>query len=354
MFRRYIDRMKTVIRFIGHESFSPRLALRFLTPVHAMTASIFLFAASSILVSICAAADDTAQTAGQAFSFAVTADPRAEGPSWRNALREIRDMTVNPEPAFSPPSWVVLAGDMDPARMRFADYTSVFSDPLSRPPLVPVVGNHDTGLGDFTFIRDFMIPAVPGAVRREPDSCDYYFDFRNVRMIVVDAFTKSGKEGVIYDSGRRWVEGVIRSTPASIEHVFLTFHEPAFPRGHHVTDSFNADPGQRNAFWRMLLSSGRVRAVFVGHTHFYSRMRVRDPESTAANNIAVFPNDEGGIYQVDAGAAGHGITNTFVRVQVDGKRVSIRAYAAATGDGKPFAEFDRWQLPDSDGGEKTK
>ncbi len=346
--------MKGEIHFIGHESISPRLALRCFTSVHATAASLSLFAAFSIPVPICDAADDAAQTAEQAFSFAVTADPRESGPSWRNALREIKDMTVNPEPAFSPPSWVVLAGDMDPARMRFADYTALFSNALSRPPLVPVLGNHDTAFNEFSFIRDFMIPAVPCVVRREPDSCDYYFDFRNVRLIVVDAYTKSGKDGVIRDAGRRWVEGAIRSAPAAIDHVFLSFHEPAFPRGRHLADSFNAEPEQRNAFWRMLLSSGRVRAVFVGHTHSYSRMRVRDPESAAANNIAVFPNDEGGIYQVDAGATGHGKTNTFVRVQVDGKNVAFRAYEAANGPDRPFVEFDRWQLPDADGEKKTK
>jgi len=292
-------------------------------------------------------------TSNQAFSFAVTADPRAAGDSWRNALREIRDMKVNPPPAFVPPSWILVAGDMDPANQRFEDYTGVFSNALSRPPLVPVVGNHDLGVKDFSFIRDIMIPAVPRIVRREPDPCDYYFDYRNVRLVVVDAYTKNGKSGVIRKNGRDWVERVIRSAPTGIEHIFISFHEPAFPRGRHLTDSFNENARERDAFWRMLLSScGRVRAVFVGHTHSYSRLRVRDPESAAANNSAVFPDDEGGIYQVDAGAAGNGKTNTFVRVQVDGKNISFRAYAAGTGLNQPFIECDRWQLPDSNGEKK--
>jgi len=242
---------------------------------------------------------------------------------------------------------------MDPASQRFGDYTDVFSNALSRPPLVPVVGNHDLGSGDLTFIRTVIIPAVPGIVRRETDSCDYYLDYRNVRFVAVDAYTEDGMRGVIGKSGRDWVERIIRSAPASIEHVFLAFHEPAFPRNHHLTDSFNENARERDAFWRMLLSSGgRVRAVFVGHTHSYSRLRVRDPESAAANNSAVFPDDEGGIYQVDVGAAGHGKTNTFVRVQVEGKKVSFRTFQARNGIGQPFIECDRWQLPDSDGERK--
>jgi len=292
------------------------------------------------------AVDAPVAHAADSFSFAVTADPRAEGPSWQNALREIRDMTVNPEPAFAPPSWVIVAGDIDPARRRFEDYNEIFTNALFRPPLLPVIGNHDVGFGGFEYIRDVIIPAIPGAFRRQPESCDYYIDYRNVRLVVVDAYTKSGKEGVIRGKGRKWVESVIRSAPTAIDHIFVSFHEPAFPRGRHVTDSFNSDVEQRNAFWRMLLSSGgRVRAVFVGHTHTYSRLRVRDPESPAASDLASFPDEPGGIYQVDAGAAGHGDTNTFVRVQVEGKNLFFRTYKACNGAGQPFSECDRWQVP---------
>ena len=297
------------------------------------------------LSSFLLAVDTPVARAADAFSFAVTADPRAEGPSWQNALREIRDMTVNPEPAFAPPVWVIVAGDIDPVKRRHEDYTKCFTNVLSRPPLLPVLGNHDVGFGDFVYIRDGIIPAIPGVVRRHPDSCDYYVDYRNIRLIVVDAYTKSGKAGVIRGKGREWVESVIRSAPPSVDHIFVSFHEPAFPRGRHLTDSFNADVEQRNAFWRMLLSSGgRVRAVFVGHTHTYSRLRVRDPESPAANDPAVFPDDPGGIYQVDAGAAGHGMANTFVRVQVEGKNLFFRTYKACNGAGQPFSECDRWQV----------
>ena len=100
----------------------------------------------------------------------------------------------------------------------------------------------------------------------------------------------------------------------------------------------------------MLLASGRVRAVFVGHTHSYSRVRVRDPESADANDVAAFPVEEGGIYQVDAGAVGRGEATTFVRVQVEGKNVSFRTYRAANGPDQPFVECDRWEFPYPDEG----
>ena len=292
-------------------------------------------------------ADDIpSEKPSDSFSFAVVADPRAEGPSWRNALREIRDMKTNPSPAFSPAQWIVVAGDIDPAVLRYADYTNAFPSAQARPPLLAVVGNHDLGAADFPFIRDVMIPAVPGIIRRRPSSCDYYRDYRNVRMIVVDAYGECGKTGVIRGTGLRWVEQVIGETPEDIDHIFISFHEPAFPRGRHVTDSFNANIKQRDAFWRMLLSAGggRVRAVLVGHTHSYSRMRVRDPGSEAANDLSAFPNEDGGIYQIDAGAAGHGLTNTLVQIQVEGKDLFFRTLQAAAGPDQPFAECDRWEL----------
>ena len=67
----------------------------------------------------------------------------------------------------------------------------------------------------------------------------------------------------------------------------------------------------------------RVRAVFVGHTHQYSRIRVYDPAGQAANDLSVFPDEEGGIYQVDAGAAGHGDKNTVVHIQVKNKNIIL-------------------------------
>ena len=286
---------------------------------------------------------DAVKASDQAFSFAVAADPRAAKTSWLNALCEIRDMKATAQSSFLSPSWILVAGDIDPARDVYGEYLSAFPDTMRRPPLIPVVGNHDLGFENLRFIRDVMIPSIPGIVRRSPNACDYYFDYKNVRLILVDAYTENDAIGVIGINGRKWVENVIATSPVSVEHIFVAFHEPAFPRGGHLTDSFNEKIEDRDAFWRMLTSSGRVRAVFVGHTHAYSRLRVLNPQSAAANDSTAFPDEKGGVFQVDAGAAGHGKTNTFVRVQVDGSNVFYRAYATEIGANQPFFGCDRWQ-----------
>lgn len=81
------------------------------------------------------------------------------------------------------------------------------------------------------------------------------------------------------------------------------------------------------------------------HTHAYYRMRVLDPAGVAANDPNVFPDEEGGLYQIDAGAAGNGEKNTMVQVQVEGSNVLFRVLQAERGAGKPFGEIDRWSIP---------
>jgi len=280
------------------------------------------------------------------FSFAVLADPRAGGETWKNALSEIRDMRVNPEPKFDPDEIIIVVGDIDPLESRYSDYKNIFNNVDDRPLFLPVIGNHefeDKGK-HFRYARDTIIPAIPNVVRRHPGACDYYLDYKNVRFIILDGYTDLGKKGVINLKGRQWVEQVIKSAPSTIDHIFVFFHEPAFPRYRHVKDSFNADPESRNAFWNMLLAyKDKVRAVFVGHTHYYYRMRILNPAGKPANDKHAFPDEKGGIYQVDAGAAGNGNKNTIVQIQINGKNIFFRVLQADNGSEKPFHKIDEWK-----------
>lgn len=280
------------------------------------------------------------------FSFAVLADPRAGGETWKNALSEIRDMAVNPEPKFTPNQIIIVVGDTDPLELRYNDYKNIFINTNESPLFLPVIGNHEfeNYSKPFRYARDTIIPAIPNVVRRHPKSCDYYLDHENARFIILDGYTDLGKKGVINRKGRQWVEQVIKSAPLKIDHIFIFFHEPAFPRYRHLKDSFNADPESRDAFWKMLLVyRDKVRAVFVGHTHHYYRMRILDPSGIPANDKHAFPDENGGIYQVDAGAAGNGKKNIIVQTQINGERIIFRVLQADNGSGKPFKKIDEWQ-----------
>jgi len=357
------------------------------------------------------------------FSFAVLSDPHAASDSWVNALTEVKDIKINPDPKFGKTEFILITGDTNPIDMRYGDFKLVFKDSTGRPDYLPVIGNHEAddnggfpggmgqgmgpqgqgggqpGMGsmpqdmggsgqgggqpgqggpqgaggqqsgggvvqmpgqrsgiypdngdasiiDMEFIRDKIIAVIPGAVRMSDKSCSYYYDKENVRVISLDGYSgEAGAGGVINDKGRTWTEKAITSAPANIEHIFIAFHAPAFPRGRHTNDSFNSNTEQRNAFWNMLVSHrDKVKAVFSGHTHVYCRMRVLDPAGTAANDYNAYPDEEGGIYQVVVGSTGNGMKNTFLRVEIDGKNVYFRAYEAENGKDQPFAVKEEWRM----------
>jgi len=299
------------------------------------------------LVSISAYTTPPDRPSERRFDIAVLADPRDQGDTWKNALLEIRSGNAGTKPPRAPVELILVAGDMDPLESRYEDYRNVFTNADTRPILLPVIGNHEfeNGSVHFRYARDILIPSLRGAVRRHPVSCDYYLDHRNVRIIAVDGYTELGKGGVINERGSQWVEQVIKETPSSMDHIFIAFHEPAFPRFRHIGNSFDKDPELRNAFWGMLLRHReKVRAVLVGHTHSYYRLRVRDPAGKSANDPGTFPDEDGGIFQIDAGSAGNSPTSTIIQVQIAGRNVFFRVLQAKQGANQPFFEVDKWSI----------
>jgi len=309
------------------------------------------------LLFLAACSTSWAGTSEKGFSIAVLADPRSYSETWKNALSEIRDMKTNPAPGIMPAELLIVAGDIDPLASRYLDFQQVFNTADSRPLFLPVIGNHefDDGGEHFRYARETIIPSLPNVVRRHATSTDYYIDHKNIRIIVIDGYTDLGKYGVINEKGRQWVEQIIMGTPSDIDHIIVSFHEPAFPRFRHTNRSFDRDPGLRNDFWRMLLKyREKVHAVFVGHTHAYYRMRILDPGGIPANDTKVFPDEDGGIYQIDAGAAGNGSMNTIVQMQVEGKKLRFRTLQAKNGAKKPFTEMDRWEIVYKQGSRDVK
>ncbi len=288
----------------------------------------------------------------ESWSFSVIADPRIYQGIYSNALREIKDINVNPEPKFNKSDFLLITGDSDPNRDRYEDYKNIFSNNLLKGYYL-VLGNHD-------FEEEIGKPLIDilseqtNVVRRSITDANYYFDNRNSRFIIVDAYsTDTGSTGCINELGLNWVEGVINSS--NKDHIFIAFHDPAFPRYRHVDSSFNACPEQRDAFWNMLIRhKDKVRAVFVGHTHNYYRMKVKDPSSREANPSTEdaeaglsLPNDIDGIYQIDAGATGNGSAqnrSTIVRVEIKGKDIFFRVVQAKRYEDSPFYLIDEWSI----------
>ena len=285
---------------------------------------------------------DPAET--PAWSFAVAGDPRDDTPTFTAALVEVRDMTTNPEPSFAPPEFITITGDIDPNRTNYMTYQTVAASASYLEGYYPVMGNHDFEVeAERQYLVDSILPEQQNITRYRDDDANYHLDWKNIRMIAVDAYSTLGEWGCINSTGLEWVESLIVSA-VDADHIFITFHEPAFPRYRHVGDSFDACPEDRDAFWNMLMEHvDKVRAVFVAHTHLYYRMRVADPTSAAANDPMQFPDEPGGIYQVDSGAAGNGDTNTVVIVEVDGENVRFRVIDSPEGSVPNWRVIDAWE-----------
>jgi len=186
-----------------------------------------------------------------AISFVVLGD--AYYKVWQETLRSIwRNCVKNKQ---VPASFVFGVGDMIHSKKLYLIYKKYFSaKKIETPAYIPVLGNHEKGWidnGDEEEVRDEIIPAIKSAVRYSKTTCNYYLDKNNTRFIIIDSYTDFGDRGVINNAGRQWVENVITSSPQKIKHIFVFFHEPAFPRVRHVQSSFDADPKLRNLFWNM-------------------------------------------------------------------------------------------------------
>lgn len=280
----------------------------------------------------------------QQWSFAVISDSYRNDISFRKALHEIRDRTANSQPEITEAEFVVVNGDIGDIKKRLRRYNKVFGSDSLKALFYPVVGNHESRSQQNKIIHH-VLPQLDSVVVRNNHTAHYYIDWNNARLILLDQYTDEAPPGCLGDEAAAWTAGCIATArrDTSIAHVFVFYHEPAFPRNRHIDDSFNECESLRNKFWRMLVDNrDMVRAVFNGHTHTYSRIKVANPESEDANNPHKFPQDINGIYQVDCGAAGQGNLVTVVRIQIAAGHITGRVVAAKKTRGGGFEEIDTW------------
>lgn len=276
----------------------------------------------------------------QEVSFVAIADNRSYGTYYRVLLHELNDMTVNPEPAFPYPQFLAVCGDFDPVAINMAVYNDTLTYP-NLPPYYPVVGNHEFETpADMNYILNSMIPYLENVVNSGKQGT-YSFDYGNVHSIVLDQYV-ANEEGEVDAELRAWLQADLNTT--NKDHVFVFGHEPAFPRYRHIGDALDQFKASRDAFWNMLVMDTRVRAYFCGHSHYYSRMRVLDPTSVGTSG---FPDQEGGVYQVDCGAAGHTLSDerlTLVYVYVGEDEVRFRVVTSPLYSTE-WEVTDEWSIP---------
>jgi hypothetical protein len=262
-----------------------------------------------------------APASAERWSFAALADNRAAYSSYRNVLNEIKMLRANPAPRLPPVDFVLACGDMDPLTTNHDIYLNVFE---GKPPwYFPVRGNHEKP-DDLDFILKKILPSYGKVIQlRDQESVNYYVDWKNVRVIVLDQYATADPD--ISNAGTlSWMDQAIGSA-VNVNHIFIAFHQPNFPENL-----------ENSAFWRLLLRHhDKVRAVFNGHTHTYDRRRVGD------GNRAIEVINTG-----NAGNSKHSDNEqTIVEFLVDGPHVFLRTLQAPDGSSE-FRVIDEWEGTD--------
>ncbi len=250
-----------------------------------------------------------------AWRFAVMADSRGMPPSSiSSVLSKIVDRVITDKPAF-----VLFAGDMilgsstaEPLKYQLVSWQKAIS-PFIRTGIAvyPAIGNHEVyGKRKYSsrqerICKDILKLPTNGPIGYK--GLVYSFDYANVRFIVLDSDLAGDEFEKIVDGQLLWLEKQLMTSGR--KHIFVIFHEPAFPVGPHKNSSLDIHRKDRDKLWNLFVKYN-VRAVFVGHEHLYNRSIHK------------------GIWQIISGTCGapiyHGYGGAFyhyVVVDVDGDDV---------------------------------
>lgn len=96
----------------------------------------------------------------------------------------------------------------------------------------------------------------------------YSFDYENSHFVILDSNVAGDEYGRITGGQLSWLFKDLKNTKK--EHIFVFFHEPAYPVGPHIGSSLDVDLAKGDIFWEVL-SRNRVLAVFNGHECLYRR-----------------------------------------------------------------------------------
>lgn len=271
----------------------------------------------------------TAPEREKPFSFAVLSDSRADKFNEGGNLNEVnvRALKALTAHAYARGAKFILfpgdlvtgySDDVDYMRLQYSTWESTI-EPISHYiPIYTGMGNHEVIFEEGTkrnrpspesaeeiFAEEFTNPENSP----EPDSGMppysenvYSFDYGKSHFVMLNSDYHFKEDPDRYKYSRRidknqreWLRKDLESArKRGMKHIFVFFHEPAYPNGGHTHDTLNLYPNERDAFWK-ILDDYRVDAVFCGHEHNYNRTLV---------DKRINPNWRSRIYQIITGGAG--------------------------------------------------
>jgi hypothetical protein len=260
------------------------------------------------------------------WSFVVFSDNHGYYDKYKLTLNFVKSLYEkgNPEVDF-----MLAAGDTSPVEENWEIYNDIFPDKL--PTYFPAAGNHEL---DCIRYRIFISQDILGSLdniitRHDEKDLNYYFDWDNVRIIMLDQYSDFGignDHGWVTKEGAIWLQETIEAAPEEIEHIFIVMHEPPFGRFRHTRTRLSDDEAN---CWNMLVEHKRVKAVFCGHVHNYYKMQVKDPQK-AINPASGYPHEKGGLLMINDGSAGTNWESdkklTVVQVIINDAEVNFKTY----------------------------
>jgi len=263
-----------------------------------------------IIIAITLSGLITTEDSGE-FKFAVMADSRGNGYSVNtNILSQLCQKISNHNPikVFFPGDMINgTCGTYGSYITQFQTWNKTVTNYIPFTNWMVGVGNHETcdstdGDGEQAFNDNYSY--LPNNQLSGYGRSVYYYDYTNckipVRFIMLNS-DHTNEASIISPNQRAWLEARLQEATNLGYHKIVFFHQPAYPTGHHLGSSLDANPADRDALWQ-IIDKYNVEVVFCGHEHNYSRRHITSSGSNFCNTI----------YQVITGGAGAPLNSTYL------------------------------------------
>lgn len=240
------------------------------------------------------------------FSFVFLGDNRPDptfggGENWPQILSQAA--AHNPD-FFINGGDLVIDGEEIDQWVKFLGWTEPAA---SRIPLMPTLGNHDTGPGSgdqAIYNQIFVLPRSTGNYGSNTEDF-YYFTFGNAIFVALS--TETFSEGSIpFERQACWLDEVLTNNPKKWK--FVYYHRPSYTKNVVFDISHPPNEKKQNAALVPVFDKHHVDIVFTSHNHWYERYEPSacanngkadsdQPCSVGANNF-----DKGTVFVVSGGA----------------------------------------------------
>ncbi len=199
---------------------------------------------------------------------------------------------------------LVTDGDNIAGWIKFLDWTS---DVAAQIPVMPVIGNHDTGPGEGSTANYNQLFALPRSEGENASGTEDYYFFTFGNALFVGLSTETFKGGAIpFAEQAAWLDRVLTENPKKWR--FVSMHKP--PYTHPALFEISHEPNEagQNAALVPIFDKHHVDIVFTSHNHWYERFNPSacatqgNPGSDKACPMGIDNFSAGTVYIVSGGA----------------------------------------------------